>query len=71
MKYYQGKGVDVDTTDGAKVQMKNGWGLLRASNTQPMVRLFAEAKTKRDLQRIVTEMERDCAKALKKAAAAP
>ena len=70
VKYYQGKNLQVDTTDGAKVQMKNGWGLLRASNTQPMVRLFAEAKTKRDLQRIVTEMEKDCAKAVKKAATA-
>jgi phosphomannomutase/phosphoglucomutase len=70
VKYYQGKGLEVDTTDGAKVQMKNGWGLLRASNTQPMVRLFAEAKTKEGLKQIVKEMEKDCAGAVKKAAAA-
>jgi phosphomannomutase len=48
--------------------MKNGWGLLRASNTQPMIRLFAEAKTEADLKRIVKELEKDCALAVKKAA---
>jgi len=69
VKYYKGKGYEVDTTDGAKIQMKNGWGLLRASNTQPMIRLFAEAKAKSDLSRIVKELEKDCARAVKKATA--
>ena len=69
VKYYEGRGLQVDTTDGAKVPMKDGWGLLRASNTQPMVRLFAEAKTKGALKRIVAEMERDCARAVKKSMA--
>lgn len=66
VKHYKGKGYRVDTTDGAKVPMENGWGLLRPSNTQPMVRLFAEAKTNEDLKRIVKGMEKDCARALKR-----
>lgn len=68
VKYYKDKSLEVDTTDGAKIQMKNGWGLLRASNTQPMIRLFAEAKTEADLKRIVKELEKDCGQAVKKAA---
>lgn len=67
VKYYKGKGLEVDTTDGAKVKMENGWGLLRPSNTQPMIRLFAEAKTKEDLKRIVKTLEKDCARAVRRA----
>ena len=67
VQQYKDKGLDVDTTDGAKVTMGDGWGLLRASNTQPMIRLFAEAKTKEHLNKIVKEMENDCAKAVKRA----
>jgi len=70
VKYYKGKGLEVDTTDGAKVQMKNGWGLLRASNTQPMIRLFAEGRTKSDLNSIVKDLEKDYARAAKKTASA-
>ena len=38
--------------DGIRVEFKNGWGLLRASNTTPVLVLRFEAKTERDLKDI-------------------
>ncbi len=43
---------DVITVDGARVLFPGGWGLLRASNTQPALVLRAEAKTDEELIRI-------------------
>ncbi len=37
-----------DTRDGVRVDMEEGWVHVRLSNTEPIVRLFAEAKTKND-----------------------
>jgi phosphomannomutase len=35
----------VDTTDGVKVRLEDGWFILRASNTEPIVRVMAEGPT--------------------------
>lgn len=35
----------VDTTDGARIQFEKGWGLIRASNTQPVLVMRFEAET--------------------------
>ncbi|MBP6925692.1 MAG: phosphoglucosamine mutase [Candidatus Pacebacteria bacterium] len=35
----------IDMTDGIKVNFENGWLHVRASNTEPIVRFFAEAPT--------------------------
>ncbi|GAB7017233.1 phosphoglucosamine mutase [Halostagnicola bangensis] len=35
---------DVDTRDGVRVETPNGWFLLRASGTQPIVRVTAQAR---------------------------
>ena len=43
---------DVITVDGARVQFPDGWGLVRASNTQPALILRAEAETPAGLARI-------------------
>ncbi len=40
------------TLDGVRVLFNTGWGLLRASNTQPKIILRFEAKTKQDLNEI-------------------
>ncbi|MGW8317384.1 MAG: phosphoglucosamine mutase [Bacteroidales bacterium] len=37
--------VDVNTTDGVKVDLPEGWIHLRKSNTEPIIRLYAEAAT--------------------------
>ena len=35
----------VDTRDGVKLDFENGWVHVRASNTEPIVRIYSEAKT--------------------------
>jgi phosphomannomutase/phosphoglucomutase len=40
----------VDTTDGARVRFPEGWGLVRASNTQPVLVLRFEAETQEGLE---------------------
>jgi len=39
------EGYRVNEIDGAKVDFDEGWALVRASNTQPLLRLTSEAKT--------------------------
>ena len=48
---------DVITVDGARVKFADGWGLIRASNTQPALVLRFEAKTDAGLAAIRNEME--------------
>lgn len=43
--------------DGARIQFDGGWGLIRASNTQPVLVLRFEAKEREALERIVGEVE--------------
>jgi phosphomannomutase/phosphoglucomutase len=38
--------------DGARIQFEDGWGLIRASNTQPVLVLRFEAKTRKSLEQI-------------------
>jgi phosphomannomutase len=35
----------LDLTDGVKVRLEDGWFILRLSNTEPIVRVIAEAAT--------------------------
>jgi phosphomannomutase/phosphoglucomutase len=46
------KGYDAVTVDGVRVVFPDGWGLVRASNTQPLLVLRFEAKTKERLDEI-------------------
>jgi len=43
--------------DGARVLFPDGWGLIRASNTQPAIVLRAEAKSEEGLERIKRAIE--------------
>ena len=38
---------DANFTDGARIDYEDGWLLIRPSGTEPIVRIFAEAKTKK------------------------
>jgi phosphomannomutase/phosphoglucomutase len=40
--------------DGARVAFEGGWGLVRASNTQPVLVLRFEAEDRKTLQKIQT-----------------
>lgn len=61
---YRGrKDVRLVDIDGARVHFANGWGLVRASNTQPVLVLRFEADTERSLQAIRDDVERTIARA--------
>ena len=40
------EGLEVDSTDGIKVTLQNGWVHVRASNTESMIRIIVEAEEK-------------------------
>lgn len=50
-------GADVNDTDGARVNTKDGWWLLRASNTQDVLVARAEAKTTEGLERLMQQID--------------
>lgn len=56
------KDYDVVDVDGARVQFGDGWGLVRASNTQPALVLRFEAKTTDRLREIVAVFKKALAK---------
>jgi phosphomannomutase len=43
----------MDLRDGVKVTLPNGWLLVRGSNTEPIIRVIAEAATDAEAQEIV------------------
>jgi phosphomannomutase/phosphoglucomutase len=51
--------------DGARVHFQTGWGLVRASNTQPVLVLRFEADVDRNLQSIRRDVEREIERAKK------
>jgi phosphomannomutase/phosphoglucomutase len=50
-------GYKVETIDGVKIWLDDGWVLLRPSNTQPVIRMFVEAKNKPRLEAIKDEFK--------------
>ncbi len=50
---------DINTIDGIRVTFEKGWGLIRASNTQPVVVLRAEAEDKESLDSYKTFLEKE------------
>jgi phosphomannomutase/phosphoglucomutase len=54
--YFSSK-YDVLTVDGVRVLFGDGWGLIRASNTQPVLVMRFEARTESELAKIRSEME--------------
>lgn len=55
-KYFRAK-YDVIDVDGVRVLFGDGWGLIRASNTQPVLVMRFEATTREQLDAIRGEME--------------
>jgi phosphomannomutase len=48
-------GHEVNRMDGVKVEMKTGWIHLRESNTEPIIRLYAEARNRAEAERLAKE----------------
>ena len=46
------KSYNVIDIDGARIQFSDGWGLVRASNTQPVLVMRFEANTQKRLEEI-------------------
>lgn len=46
----------MDLRDGVKVSLPDGWFLVRGSNTEPIIRVIAEAKTEADAKTIFTQI---------------
>lgn len=44
----------VDTTDGAKIYFDDGWVLVRPSGTEPIIRIYVEAKKQERAQELAT-----------------
>jgi phosphomannomutase / phosphoglucomutase len=55
IKYFSGRH-QVSTVDGVRVLFGDGWGLIRASNTQPVLVMRFEARSQEELERIQSEM---------------
>lgn len=61
----QFSGEKVDTTDGVKVFFSDGWTLIRPSGTEPIFRMFSEAKSVEDAKRCGDRCEKTLREILK------
>jgi len=52
---------DVNATDGVRVTTKDGWWLLRASNTQDVLVARAESETEEGLERLMAQIDEQLA----------
>ena len=52
--------------DGVKMIEKDGWVILRASNTEPVIRISAEARTEEKLNQLYTFAVKELKKAMKR-----
>ena len=50
-----GLGHKLDTTDGVKIWYEDGWVLIRPSGTEPIFRVFAEAKNQERAEELMNE----------------
>jgi phosphomannomutase/phosphoglucomutase len=46
----------LDTRDGVKVIVPDGWLLVRGSNTEPIIRVVAEAKSEERARELVDDV---------------
>ncbi|MEY3051629.1 MAG: hypothetical protein RLY31_1414 [Bacteroidota bacterium] len=48
-----------DTTDGLKIDFDHGWVHLRRSNTEPIVRIYSESRTREAAEALVAQIRAD------------
>ena len=56
--------IDVNTLDGIRILFEKGWGLIRTSNTQPVIVMRAEAEDEEHLQQYTSFLETELEKAM-------
>ena len=47
---------DITTIDGVKIDFENHWVHLRKSNTEPIIRIYTEAPTQEEADRVANDM---------------
>ena len=57
-------GDTIDTQDGLKIIMTDGWVHVRTSNTEPIIRCYAEALTQKRARDLADMIMNECAKAV-------
>ncbi len=62
--HFKSMGLEVNPIDGARIEFKDGWGLVRASNTQPVLVYRFEAQTEARLKEIRRTIEQGVAQFL-------
>ena len=53
----QADNVKIDTSDGIRVDLPEGWVQLRASNTEPIMRIMAESANADDAQKLIDQIK--------------
>ena len=48
----------VTTIDGVKIDFLDGWVHIRKSNTEPIIRIYAEAKSEQRLDELVGDIQK-------------
>lgn len=59
---FSGKAISVDREDGIRFDFGNSWLHARASNTEPIIRIIAEAPTKDEAENLIIEARSDAYK---------
>jgi phosphomannomutase/phosphoglucomutase len=59
------KVLGIDTTDGVRILFENGWGLVRTSNTQPVIVMRVEANSEESLKDYRAFLEKEFKEASK------
>ena len=62
---FKAQGLETLDIDGVKLIEKDGWVILRASNTEPVIRISAEAHTEKKLSELYNLAVKELKKALK------
>ncbi|HVP35360.1 MAG TPA: phosphoglucosamine mutase [Terriglobales bacterium] len=55
-KFRQAK---INKLDGVKIELENSWVNIRKSNTEPIIRVMAEAKSQKEAERLVSEAKKE------------
>jgi phosphomannomutase len=58
MEAYSLEDVTIERREGITLQLKNGWVNIRPSNTEPILRIYAGAETKKEAGALVEEIKR-------------
>jgi Phosphomannomutase len=59
------KQYEVNRVDGVKIDFDNGWVHLRTSNTEPIIRIYAEAGTEAQADHLAQKIMMDIREAMK------